>query len=168
MGDRRQAAKRCPARIGALRRVAVACVVGIVAISAVTLPRIVRSLERDALWAIPVLVATEVLAWGGICVMLLAGGRRIGSPLTAKNRLRAALDEATGSPGFRFGWLLNVAGATGTSVVIIIITVGSWPLNAWPLGLLGVVCSFAASGVPFYSRVWRGPARDAGTTAPSG
>ncbi len=168
MGDKRQATKPCPARVGALRRLAAVCVVGIVATAAVALPRVVRSLEQDALWAIPVLVATEVLAWGGICLMLLAGGRRIGNPLTAKERLRAALDEATGSPGFRLGWLLNVAGATGTSLVIIIITVGSWPVNAWPLGLLGVVCSFAASGVPFYSRVWRGPARDAGPTAPSG
>lgn len=138
---------------------AAAGVIAIVVSAAFTLPRVLRPVEHDAVWAVPALVATEALAWGGIFGMLLAGGLRIGNPLTAKDRLRTTLDDATRSRGFQLGWVVNVAGAIGTSTVIVVIAAGSWPVNAWPLALLGVACSFAASGLPFYSRVWRRPVR---------
>lgn len=119
------------------------------------LGHVVSAIERDAAWAGPGVAASETLAWGGIAVMLVTAGARIGNPVTAKARLKAVMHEVKLDRRFRFGWIVNVVGAAGTSGIVVAVAVVSLPARAWPLATVGVACSLAASGLPFYRAVFR-------------
>lgn len=119
------------------------------------LGHVVSAIERDAAWAGSGVAASETLAWAGIAVMLVTTGSRLGNPATAKARLKVVMHEVKLDRRFRFGWIVNVIGAVGTSGIIVAVAVVSLPVRAWPLATVGVVCSLAASGLPFYRAVFR-------------
>jgi hypothetical protein len=106
-------------------------------------------IKHDIKWAVPAFLISETFAWTGAGVMLGSAGKNIGNPLTAMQRIKEIKNEIKGSAAFRKGWLINVAGASGTSALIIYGAASSLPESSWALAGAASITSLALSGLPF-------------------
>lgn len=111
---------------------------------------VISDIEHAAAWAAPAIVTTEVVAWAGGGMMIMAAGKKIGNPLTIKPRLKAVATELVDNKYYQRGWKIAATGATGTAAVITTGAVTSLPKETWPLALsiAGASLGFSSLSLP--------------------
>jgi hypothetical protein len=93
-------------------------------------------------WAAGGIVTTETAWIGGLSVMAVATGKKVGNPLKLKGRFEEISSEVVDSKSFRAGLYTNTVGAYGTAGVIAVGAIAALPVETWP-GAIGIAAADA-------------------------
>lgn len=123
----------------ALKKSSIALFLGGSALALATNPA--GEMKDDLIDAAPwVLLAggtTEAMWVGGLAVMAVGAGKRIGNPLKLRERYGEITQDVVSSKTFRTGLYINTVGAVGTAGVIAGGAISGLPPETWP-GAVGL------------------------------